>query len=89
MKTLKMVLALLMGAAVWSACSDADGRYIDLGTGETIELSKDEKTGLMVNAETGKPVRIYIDTKTNDTIWGTSGKVINGSIRKTDAGAYV
>jgi hypothetical protein len=89
MKTLKMILAIILGAAAWTACSDGKARYVDLNTGEAVELTKDEKTGLMVNAETGKPVRMYVDTKTNDTIWGTTGKVINGYIRKADNGGYV
>ena len=75
-----------------SACvlltSCKEDRYIDLKTGKSIELEKDEKTGLMVNAETHKPVYIYVDTKTHDTIYGASGKVINGYIVKTNEGEY-
>ena len=42
----------------------------------------------MVNSETNEPVYIYVDTKTNDTIYGASGKVINGYVVKTSDGKY-
>ncbi|HEX6914061.1 MAG TPA: hypothetical protein VF145_02390 [Chitinophagaceae bacterium] len=91
MKTLKTMLFTVLAAAVWSACSDskAENRYIDLSTGEPVQLVKDENTGLMVNAETGKPVRMYVDTRTHDTIWGKSGKVINGRVERNQSGGYI
>src|SRR4051794_17164033 len=72
------------------ACSNANanGRYLDLNTGETVELKKDSATGLMVNAETGKPVHIYVDTKTHDTIYGATGQIINGKVVKANNGKY-
>lgn len=42
----------------------------------------------MVHAETRKPVDLYVDTRSNDTIYGKTGKVINGSIRKSNSGTY-
>jgi hypothetical protein len=91
MKALKTILFAVGAAAIWTACSDSNtkDRYVDLTTGEEVVLVKDEKTGLMVNAETGKTVRMYVDTKTQDTIWGKSGKVINGYVEKNDEGVYV
>ncbi len=91
MKVVKMMALGLLAATTWTACSDsrADERYIDLTTGEPIELVKDEETGLMVDASTKKPVRMYVDTKTNDTVWGKSGKVINGYVRLDDEGKYI
>lgn len=80
----KIVLFAFLGSAIiWSAC-DSNDRYLDLETGEKVELVKDETTGLMVNAETKKPVYIYVDTKSNDTIYGKTGKVINGSVVLVD-----
>jgi hypothetical protein len=91
MKALKMMVLGLLAAIVWTACSDskADDRYIDLTTGEPIELVKDEESGLMVNAATRKPVRMYVDTRTHDTVWGKSGKVINGYVHQDDEGQYI
>jgi len=48
---------------------------------------KDASTGLMVDAETKKPVYIYVDTEKKDTIYGETGKVINGHV-VLDDGKY-
>jgi hypothetical protein len=42
----------------------------------------------MVRTDTRKPVEIYVDTRTNDTIYGPTGKVINGDVVKTKDGKY-
>ena len=76
----------LSASIVLTACNQH--RYVDLTSGEHIDLIKDEKTGLMVDSKTHKPVYMYIDTKTNDTIYGSTGRVINGHIVKTDDGKY-
>jgi hypothetical protein len=89
MKVLKTCLVLLAASIVWMACSDSKDRYVDLSNGQPVQLVKDDSTGLMVNAETHKPVRIYVDTRTHDTIWGRTGKVVNGSLYKSDNGRYV
>lgn|SRR5690606_14809031 len=81
---MKRVLLIFVFALpiMWAACNTADSRYVDLNTGEAVELEKDENSGLMVNAETREPVSLYVDTKTNDTINGRSGEVVNGQITK-------
>jgi len=89
MKALKTVLFAGFAALIWTACSDSNARYVDVTTGEPLNLVTDAETGLLVDAETKKPVRMYVDTRTHDTIWGTSGKVINGYIHRKDDGAYV
>jgi hypothetical protein len=66
-------ISMIIGLA---ACADTKDRYVDLRTGKTIELEKDDKTGLMVDVNTKKPVYIYVDTKENDTIYGKTGEVI-------------
>ena len=63
-------------------------RYYDLTAGRYVELEKDEKSGLMVNANTQEPVYMYVDTRTNDTIYGATGQVINGYVIKTSDGKY-
>jgi len=73
-----------------SSCSRTAGtRYIDLSTGKEVKLEKDDATGLWVAVDTKKPVYIYVDTKTNDTIYGSTGKVINGNVVKLDDGSFV
>ena len=76
----------LSAAMIFTSCKQ--DRYLDLTAGKYIEVEKDEKTGRMVNSETHDPVYIYVDTKTNDTIYGASGKVINGYVVKTSDGKY-
>ena len=42
----------------------------------------------MVNATTQEPVYMYVDTRSNDTIYGATGKVINGYVIKKGDGKY-
>lgn len=87
MKKLLGIAAL--AACTFTACDRTQSRYIDLNTGKSVELVKDPATGMMVNSDTKKPVEIYVDTKTNDTIYGTTGEVINGHVSKKDDGSYL
>lgn len=89
MRALKTFLFAALAAAVWTACSDAKARYVDLTTGEPLDLVRDDETGVLVDAETRKPVRMYVDTRTHDTIWGITGKVINGYVHRKDDGGFV
>ena len=59
---------------------ESEGRYIDLESGNRVEVEKDAETGYMVNAETRKPLYIYVDTKSKDTLYGRTGDVVNGKV---------
>ena len=88
---MKKVMLFVFGvicASLWIACNSSSGRYLDLNTGKHISIEKDPKTGYMVDADTKKPVDIYVDTETKDTIYGRNGEVINGKVVKTDDGVY-
>jgi hypothetical protein len=88
---MKKILLFVFGVisiSMWISCSSASGRYIDLNTGKHISIEKDPQTGYIVNAETKKPVDIYVDTETKDTIYGRNGKVINEKVVKTGDGVY-
>lgn len=87
MKTIFLTIAGLVAVCIWSGCRSQD-RYLDLSTGERVELEKDPNSGLMVRTDTRKPVEIYVDTKTNDTIYGPTGKVINGDVVKLGEWKY-
>lgn len=89
MKKIKIVLVAGLLMAISFSCTDNKDRYIDLSTGQPIELVKDESTGLMVHESTKKPVYIYVDTKNNDTIYGKTGQVINGLVVKAENNKYV
>ena len=71
----------------FSSCKEKTG-YYDLNNDKPVTLVKDENSGLMVDADTKKPVYIYVNEETNDTIFGATGKVINGQIVKMEDGKY-
>ena len=87
MKTFIVAIAGLLTITLWSGCKPQD-RYLDLNTGDRVDLEKDSSSGLMVRTDTRKPVEIYVDTKTNDTIYGPTGKVINGHVVKLGEWKY-
>lgn len=89
MKTMLSIISMTAIAGLMQSCNDANGRYVDLNTGKTVELEKDPESGVMINTATNKPVAFYVDTKTNDTINGKTGKVVNGHIRRQSDGVYV
>ncbi len=70
------------------SCANEKSRYVDLRTGQTLEMVKDKETGLWVDATTKQPVYIYVDTKKGDTIYGKSGVVINGHVKKGSDNVY-
>ena len=72
----------------FASCDRHEERYLNLATGEPVELQKDENTGAMVDAETGRTVAIYVDTKKHDTIEASTGRVINGWVFQTADGSW-
>jgi hypothetical protein len=86
MTTKILIMAGFVGLI--TACNHNEPRYLDLSTGENVDLVKNDTSGVMVNSTTRKPVKIYVDTKTHDTIFGSTGKVINGHVVKTSEGDY-
>lgn len=86
---MKQLLICLSIGATLAIVSCKQDRYYDLTAGKYVELKKDEATGRMVNVQTNEPVDIYVDTRTNDTIYGPTGSVINGYVIKTDGGKYL
>lgn len=82
-------LSALAAVLVLVSCKDRTGSsYYDLNSGKTVKLEKDEATGLMVDADTRQPVYIYVDKRTDDTIYGVTGEVINGKVMKLEDGKY-
>ena len=79
-------IAMIIGLV---SCSDDKDRYVDLRTGKSIELVKDENSGLLVDANTKQPAYIYVDTRNDDTIYGKTGEVINGRVIMNDKNEYV
>lgn len=88
MKGTILGLVGLIAVISWTACQPANA-YVDLETGETVKLEKDSVTGAMINVETGKPVTLYVNKKTKDTIYGPTGAVVNNKLRLNDDGKYI
>src|SRR4051812_18387151 len=85
---MKFLLTGLTAAFAVVACNHTENRYLDLNSGEPVNLRADSTTGYMVNESTGKRVSLYVDTKTNDTISGRTRTVVNGRVIKTSDGKW-
>ena len=71
------------------ACNNnPEGEFVDLNTGKTVTVEKDEETGFMVNAATKKPVYLYVNPASKDTFYGRTGKKINNHVVVTSGGKY-
>jgi len=68
--------------------SMAAPRYIDLKTGQPVELYYDPKARRTYAEMTNEPVEFYIDMSTGDTIYGRGRYVVNNYIIKSDDGMY-
>lgn len=62
--------------------------YRDLNTGETIDIWYDAVGIRTLNKKTGAPVEFYINTSTNDTVFGRGRFVVNGHVLKGDDGKW-
>ncbi len=78
-------LALLCMLVFALACKN-ERRYVDLNTGKQIVVEQDPESGYMLNTETKKPVYLYVNAATNDTIYGRTGKVVNRQVIKRRKG---
>ena len=63
-------------------------RYINLNTGEPVELYYDPKARKTFSAATNEPIEFYIDMNTGDTVYGQGRFIVNNFISKSDTGAY-
>lgn len=89
MKTMNFLGSVLVLAAGISSCAgNRDDRFLNLTSGEEVTLVKDDY-GNMIDKDKHTPVLLYVDTKAHDTIYGPSGKVVNGKLEKLDDGVYV
>lgn len=55
------------------------GRYVDLSSGQEVQVIADPETGYAVNSETGVPVELYVNTSTGDTLYRT-GIIVNNAV---------
>ena len=62
--------------------------YRDLNTGETIDIWYDAAGIRTLNKKTGAPVEFYINTTTNDTVFGRGRFVVNSYVIKGEDGKW-
>ena len=84
-----MLLPAIAAVLALASCEDkTETAYYDLNAGKNVKLEKDPETGLMVDVDTRKPVLVYVNRDTKDTIYGVTGEVINGKVVKLDDGKF-
>lgn len=88
MKTKIFFLVSSIAFVFTTGCDNDKEKIVDLETGKTITVVKDSTTGYMINTETREPVQLYVNTSTNDTIYGRTGKVVNNLVVRTPDGKY-
>ena len=80
MKAIKIVGAIAVIAFSVSACKDQrEARVLSLTSGEQVYVVEDEN-GIMVNRDTKQPVLLYVEDGSKDTVYGPTGKVVNGRL---------
>jgi hypothetical protein len=62
--------------------------YVDLRTGQPVDLYYDPKTRRTYSSMTNEPVEFYVDVATGDTIYGRGRYVVNNYIVKSNDGMY-
>ena len=63
-------------------------RYIDLSTGQPVDLYYDAKTRRTYSSVTNEPVEFYVDMNTRDTIYGRGRYIVNNYIVRSNDGMY-
>ena len=74
--------------ATTGAASADTKSYVDLSTGSTVKVRRDEQSGKYMNAETNLPIEFYFDPVTHDT-FDVTGRVVNMAITKGADGKYI
>jgi hypothetical protein len=63
-------------------------KYVDLKTGQPVDLYYSEKKKRTYSANTDEPVDLYVNVATGDTIYGQGRYVVNNYVTKTTEGTY-
>lgn len=65
-----------------------NSKYVDLKTGQPVDLYYDSKKKKTYSASTNEPVDLYVNVATGDTVYGEGRYVVNNYIVKTEDGKY-
>lgn len=75
---------------VFASCNNKKevepGTYVDLNSGDSIQVIADPVTGYAINSETKKPVYLYVNND-RDTIF-TTGVIVNNKINRVNDEYY-
>lgn len=74
---------------VLAACSGTEAKYQNLASGEKVYIIKDSVSGVAIDSITREPVLLYVDLDTRDTIYGTTGKIVNNAVIRNEDGTYI
>lgn len=104
MKRIKQVFAIAGSLLVFAACQNPDQRdepiasesenatgsqrYMDPNTGAPVDLYYNEQDKMTYNRETDKPVDLYVNTHTGDTVYGKGRYVVNGYVIRGEDGTF-
>lgn len=86
---MKQRLGFLLTALLALTVSISKAQYIDLSTGQSVELVKHQGNGMMLDVKTQRPVYLYINNQTGDTMYGRTAAVVNGKLTKSSTGAFM
>jgi hypothetical protein len=67
---------------------DENASYVDLKSGKTIKVKKNQETGKYINSETNEPLMYYVNPSTADT-FDVQGRVVNNALVKGPEGYTV
>ncbi len=85
----KKIIAGLAVLGLISTTQSTSAQFVDLATGKQVNLVKNQANGIMYNPESQRPIYIYTNVNTKDTLYGRTGAVINGHVLKQTNGTYV
>lgn len=63
-------------------------KYVDLKTGQSVELYYDANKKMTYSTVNDEPVDLYVNVATGDTIYGRGRYVVNNYVTKTGEGTY-
>lgn len=74
-----------------SADGNTEATYVNLSTGEPLQIVNDTEKGYYVYSDTKLPVDndlIFVDVSTRDTLYGKTGAIVNNAILQSASGAW-
>jgi hypothetical protein len=70
-----------------SSMNESSNQYVDLKTGEKVNLYYDNDKKRVYSSATNEPVDLYVNVATGDTVYGRGRYIVNNYVVKSD-GTY-